>query len=216
MAISDRREFQRLKLSKPILAKMRSDNALILDVGVGGAFLEHYGTADPGERFHLSFRWKGEDVEFICEVAHSDVVQKPGGDGKSEVSHTGVRFAEPIGSATARLQDLIATFVARVLTAQKANASGEGTDGVSAMILATLGDARRRRSRGFISWRLRDGKWWRVPTSSPQQPTDGFTVGTYEDEDELRTLRETYEQADEEGRRLIRLVAELSVFPQLS
>jgi hypothetical protein len=213
MARSDRRVFERLKLAKPILAKVRSANALILDVGIGGAFLEHYGTSEPGERFEVSFRWKGEDIIFVCEVVHSEVVQKPGGDGESTVSHTGVHFVKPIGDAKVRLHDLITTFVDTVLSAQKKNASGEGTDGVSARILATLGDARRRRSRGFVSWRLKDGTWWRVPTSSPRQPADGFTVGTYEDEEELSALRETYERADEEGRRLIRLVAELSVQP---
>ena len=39
---------------------------------------------------------------------------------------------------------------------------------------------------------------------------DGFTVAAYEDEDELASLCETYEAADAEGRRLIRLLAELS------
>ena len=50
-----------------------------------------------------------------------------------------------------------------------------------------------------------------MQTDTPQQPTDGFTVAAYEDEEELETLCRTYEQADEEGRSLIRLVAELSV-----
>ena len=46
-----------------------------------------------------------------------------GGDGKSTVSHTGVRFVEAVGESEGRLQDLIATFVGRVLAAQKANAA---------------------------------------------------------------------------------------------
>jgi hypothetical protein len=39
MLRDDRREFQRLKLSKPILATMGESNALILDIGIAGAFL---------------------------------------------------------------------------------------------------------------------------------------------------------------------------------
>ena len=77
--------------------------------------------------------------------------------------------------------------------------------------LAQMGEAHRSRSRGFISFRLKGDSWWRVPTDSPNQPPDGFTVASYEDDEELETLCHTYEQADEEGRRLIRLVAELSV-----
>lgn len=213
MAHDDRREFQRLKLSRPILATIResSSNALVLDVGLAGAFLEHYGTAGPGERFTLTFRWQGADVELPCEVARSSVIRDPGGDGKSVVSHTGVRFVEPGQEAIARLQDLIAAFVGRILTAQKANASGELGESAGATILARLGEARRIRSRGYVSYHLKDDTWWRAPTESPKQPADGFTVGSHEDEDDLEALCRTYETADEEGRHLIRLVAELSV-----
>lgn len=210
----DRREFQRLKLSKPILATMRGANALILDIGVAGAFLEHYGTADHGEHFSLVFRWQGQDVEFRCEVARSAVIREQGGDGKSVVSHTGVRFIEPVGDANERLQDLIATFVGHILAAQKANASGQRGESAGASVLARLGEARRLRSRGYIAWHLKDGTWWQVPTASPKQPPDGFTTAAHEDEDEVQTLCRTYEEGDQEARDLIRLVAELSLLQE--
>src|SRR6476661_802148 len=44
----DRRRFQRLKLAKPILGLIDGQSALILDIGVGGAFVEHYGAAKVG------------------------------------------------------------------------------------------------------------------------------------------------------------------------
>src|SRR5205085_6939937 len=94
MVASDRREFQRLRLSKPILTLIDGESALMLDIGVGGAFLEHYGEMQPGHRFRLSFRWQGADVVFMAEVARSMIVRTPGGDGRSIVSHTGVRFIE--------------------------------------------------------------------------------------------------------------------------
>src|SRR5690348_14103551 len=86
----DRREFQRLKLAKPILAMMGSANALILDIGMAGAYLEHYGVTEPGKTFELTFRWQGADVSFACEVVRTTVVRQPAGDGKSQLSHTGV------------------------------------------------------------------------------------------------------------------------------
>ena len=214
MLRDDRREFQRLKLTKPILATMESSNALILDVGVAGAFLEHYGTVEPGQHFPLTFRWQGEDVAFLCEVARTTIVRAPGGDGKSIVSHTGVRFIKGVGDADARLQDLIATFVGRILAAQKANASGEQGESAGATVLAQLGDARRRRTRGYVAFHLKGDTWWRVPTDSPRQPVDGFTVGAHEDDDEVETLCRTYESVDEAGRNLIRLVSELSVLQE--
>lgn len=207
----DRREFQRLKLAKPILAMMDASNALILDIGMAGAFLEHYGVTEPGKTFRLAFRWQGQDVEFRCEVVRTSIVRQPAGDGKSQMSHTGVHFTEALGESTERLQDLIATFVGRILAAQRANAAGDAEAAQSGVILESLGAARRKRSRGFISYRLRDARWWRVPTDSPVQPEDGFTVADWEDEVELETLCRTYEASDDEGRQLIRMVAELSV-----
>jgi hypothetical protein len=209
MVADDRREFQRLRLAKPILALMNGQSALVLDIGIAGAFLEHYGTMQAGDRFRLVFRWKGQDVEFDCEVARSAIVRSPGGDGQSSVSHSGVRFTDAVGDSRERLQDMMATFVGKVLAAQKANATGSATASGDEL-LAQLGEARRLRSRGFVSYRLKGNAWWRVPTDSPQQPPDGFTVAAYEDEEELETLCRAYEASDEEGRRLIRLVSELS------
>jgi hypothetical protein len=218
MLRDDRREFQRLKLSKPILAMMGTSNALILDIGIAGAFLEHFGTVESGEQFPLTFRWQGEDVTFQCEAVRSTVVRLPAGDGKSVASHTGVRFLEGGGEGRARLQDLLTTFVSNILAAQKANAAGENPESAGASagatILARLGEARRMRSRGFISYHYDGHTWLRVPGTSAIQPPDGVTVGDFEDPEEVEKLCRSYEQANDEGRNLIRLVAELSVIPE--
>lgn len=208
MVADDRREFQRLRLAKPILALMDGQNALILDIGVGGAFIEHYGSLPRGAKLKLTFRWQGADIEFLCQVRRSRVVRS-GGDNMSVVSHSGVQFVEAAGDSAMRLNDMMATFVGRVLAAQRANASGK-PDGAESLALSQLGGARRARSRGWVSFRLINGLWHRQLAASPAQPPDGFTVAAYEDEDELASLCETYLAADDEGRRLIRLLAELS------
>ena len=41
MVGNNRRQFERLSLAKPILALLDGQNALILDIGVSGAFVEH-------------------------------------------------------------------------------------------------------------------------------------------------------------------------------
>jgi len=204
MAGNDRREFERLRLAKPILALLDGQNALILDIGISGAFVEHYGQTNPGDRFTLLFRWKGMDVEFVAEVAHTVIVRKT---GNAEVSHTGLRFTQPIGEAEKRLNDMVGTFVGKVLAAQKANA---GATQPSDSALVDLGGARRSRTRSFLTFRFQNGTWSRSTTESPAQPSDGFTVAGYEDDEELQSLCQAYQIADEEGRRLIKLVAELS------
>lgn len=211
MVDDDRRRFQRLKLAKPILARMGDGNALILDIGIGGAFVEHYGEATPGQQFKVAFRWQSQDVEFETEVARSEVVKQAGGDGRSVVSHTGLRFVHTSPEAETRLQDMLTSFIGKLLAAQRANANGDDRRASDPTILEQIGEARRKRRRGFISYRLVGGKWWRVSTESPLQPVDGFTVPAFEEDEELEALCSTYESADEDGRRLIRLVAELSV-----
>jgi len=205
MAPNDRREFQRLRLAKPILALLDGQNALILDIGISGAFVEHYGERKSGDRQRLLFRWKGEDVDFVAEIAHSVVVRST---LNSVVSHSGLRFVEAVGKAEALLNDMMATFVGKILAAQKANAGA--TEPAGAEALVDLGGARRSRSRGFVTYRLRDRTWSRELSDTPTQPLNGFTVAAYEEDEELESLCRTWEAADAEGRRLIRLVAELS------
>lgn len=202
---NDRREFQRLRLAKPILALLDGQNALILDIGIGGAFIEHYGQPNEGDRLRLLFRWKGEDVQFVGEIARTVVVRKA---ANAVVSHSGVRFVESFGNADALLNDMMATFVGKMLAAQKANAGA--TQSAASETLVDLGGARRARARGFITYRLQDGSWTRETSDTPTQPLNGFTVAAYEDEQELESLCRAWETADSEGRRLIRLVAELS------
>lgn len=214
MSSDERRTFQRLRLSKPILATVNlaaagQTNALVLDIGMTGALIEHYGVPQHEDRFNLTFRWQGEDIEFLCEVVRTTVNRAPGGDGKSTVSHTGVKFLKAVGNSSERLQDLMATFVGRVLAAQKANAAGDHRD-TAPTILEQIGAARRARARGYVTYRLKGDSWWRIPTVSSAQPEDGFTVASHEDEEEVEALCRTYAEADEEGRDLIRLVAELS------
>jgi hypothetical protein len=210
MSKNERREFQRLRLAKPILGAMRGESALILDIGIAGAYLEHYGTLSPGERVELTFRWRKRDVRYVCQVVRSATVRSRGGDGKSPVSHTGIRFIDAIGDSHVHLEDMIATYVGQELAAQRANAQGVDSGASGNLELVQIGEARRTRARGYLCYHLKEGKWWRIPTQSPLQPMDGFTVASYEDEDELEELCRTYEEADDEGRRLIRLVSELS------
>lgn len=208
MNSDDRRAFQRLNLGKPILATIDGRSALIVDVGMTGAFVEHHGKAQPGMTLELSFKWQGAEVRFVSEVMHSRVV-RTGSAKEAPVSQSGIKFIEAAGDAEARLQDMMATFVGQLLAAQKSNAKGDAEGRPE--ILSQLGEARRSRSRGFLAYRLSGGKWTLTRTESDKQPGDGFTVAGHEDEEELATLCRAYEVADEEGRRLIRLVAELSV-----
>jgi hypothetical protein len=205
---SERRRFQRLKLAKPILAGLSGENALLLDIGVRGALIEHYGEAKAGQKFILSFKWQGSDITYNVEVARTFVL-RPAAKSGLAVSQSALRFLKGRGDSDALLRDMMATFVGRILAAQRANARSNTEE--SSSVLHQLGQARRARTKGYLAY-LWNGTTWTVRrTDLPNQPKSGFTVAAYEDEEELESLCKTYEVADEEGRKLIRLVAELSV-----
>jgi hypothetical protein len=208
MTFNDRRQFQRLKLAKPLMALLDGHNALVLDIGVSGAFIEHYGKLQPGVRVRLTFRWQGSDVEFACTSARTTVVREKS-SARTVISQTALHFDEAVGDATERLQDMMATFVGRILAAQKKNASAT-SDEESDTLLSKIGEARRTRTSGFVTYRLNGTTWSRDSTASPEQPLDGFTVAAYEDEDELEVLCHAYERSDRPGRHMIRVIAELS------
>jgi hypothetical protein len=63
----------------------------------------------------------------------------------------------------------------------------------------------------FLSFHLVDGNWRKRRIFLPEQPAAGFTVARGEDLEEMQRLCALYAASDEEGRRLIRLFAELSV-----
>lgn len=205
---NDRRRFQRLKLARPILATVNGQSALILDIGIGGAFVEHYGPAKVGEHVTLTFRWQGAEVSLSADVNRTSKVEGTPPGPKARASQSGLEFTDVSPEMRLKVQDMMATFVGRVLAAQRANAAPDA--GQSGAILYQLGQARRLRTHGYLTYRF-DGDAWTVEHSdSPVQPVNGFTVGAYEDEEELETLCRAYESADSHGRTLIRLVAELS------
>ncbi len=69
----------------------------------------------------------------------------------------------------------------------------------------------RGRDANFRSYRLDADGWHRRNVFLPEQPAVGFTVTRGEDPEEMQRLCEVYEASDEEGRRLIRMFAELSI-----
>ena len=186
MVSDDRRRFQRLKLAQPILGTWNGQSALILDIGIGGAFVEHHGMARKGDSAMVGFRWQGHEIEFKCEVARTIIVRAPGATGQGPVSHTGVWLVQPVGDSLDRLQEMMASFVGRVLAAHRANASAIPTSETTAT-LAQLGQARRSRTKGFVSYRYNGTTWSKRASESPVQPADGFTAAAYEDEDDLET-----------------------------
>lgn len=190
----ERREFQRLHLSVPLSGTFASIPVTITEVGILGARIQHLESL-PGERGDLRFNFEDKPIVMRCEVMRTI------GD------QSGLRFLAALEDSGDRLREMLAKLVTRALD--------ERYDSSATRLKIRSAIDGDRTVRGvdahFISYRLEDGAWKRRHVFLPEQPSMGFTVARGEDFDEMRRLCEVYEASDDEGRRLIRLFAELSV-----
>ena len=91
----------------------------------------------------------------------------------------------------------------RALDEQKANARG---------IPATAADSfQTGKGTRFLRCELINGAWRKSETERPDQPAIGFTVSAEEDRRQLALLCESFEKADPEGRKMIQMLAEMSI-----
>ncbi len=189
----ERREFQRLLLDPPIPATLGATPVTILEIGVLGARVLH-GVPLDEEHSELHFAWNDADVAMKCSVV------RPG------ESQSGIRFFAAVGDSGDRLREMLAALVVRALDARR------GGGGLKASSAAIDGDKTvRGRDAAFLCYRLEDSVWHRRRVFLPEQPVSGFTVARSADDEEIQHLCRVYAAADDEGRRLIRLFAELSV-----
>ena len=191
----ERREFQRLRLDPPITGTFGSTPVSIREIGVLGARLQHLESLTT-PRAELRFTHNGIDIAMRCEM-----VRSVGPD------QTGVRFLAAIGDSGDKLRAMLAELVEKALHERNESSATKlqikrGVDGDKTI---------RGVDAQFISYRFDHGQWIRRHVFLPEQPALGFTVARGEDAAEMQRLCEVYEASDEEGRRLIRLFAELSV-----
>lgn len=190
----ERRVYQRLNVGSPIDAWFGDWAVQLIDVSATGALLQSDEEIPPDSRGLLRFWWRNEEVELTAETV------------RREDSFAGVRFLE----ANETLRRLIAQTATEVLRAQHANAEGNREANIVGED-ETLTAASATKLLGFVTYTFKDGRWKKRPALTAAQPENGFTVAAGDDEEQIALLCSTYENGDEEARRLTRLLAELSV-----
>ena len=194
----ERREFQRLHLTHPFAGKLAGIPVNIVEIGILGARMRH---ADEmrGEYAELRFQQGGHEIAMKCEIVRAN-------KGSDETGReSAVRFLAAIGESGDRLRDLLANLVMRELDFRRTHPGSVEVETVDGDQTVRGVDA------GFLCYRFENGVWSRRRVFLPEQPAVGFTVARGEDSSEMQRLCRVFEASDEEGRRLIRLFAELSV-----
>ena len=198
----ERREFQRLRLETPIAGTFGLAPVTILEAGVLGARLQHTDALE--ERAELQFWFDSKEIRMRCEVVRTfeaDPLRFPGGGLIS-----GLRFRSALGDSGDHLRIMLAQLVSKAIEERHESSA------TRIRLRAVDGDRTVRGSDAhFISYRFESNSWRKRHVFLPEQPAAGFTVARGEDNEEMQRLCEVYEASDEEGRRLIRLFAELSI-----
>jgi hypothetical protein len=196
----ERREFQRLNLEPPIPGTLGTNAVSILEIGVLGARVQHSASIDDAES-ELRFSYREHEIALRCEVVRTM-------DGDSQYPdaglQSGIRFVAALGESGDRLREMLAELVQLELdkTRKGRLALQHEIDGDKTV---------RGKDAAYLSYRLEGGSWNKRRVFLPEQPAVGFTVARTTDGDDLQRLCRVYEASDDEGRRLIRLFAELSV-----
>ena len=190
----ERREYQRLNLTRPADGWLGDFSIRLLDVSAVGALIETDDEIEIGARALLRFWWRDEEIEITSEVI------------RTADDRVGLRFVED----SPQLRRLIAESATELLRAQEANATGDRARNVVGD--ATLTAASSRPVHTYVVWTLSsDGTWSRQVSLVADQPENGFTISSAESPDQIAMLCSTYENGDDEARRLIKMLAELSV-----
>ncbi len=199
----ERREFQRLRFEAPVTATFGEATVTIVEAGVLGACIQHDAPLD-FTRGELRFSYAGNQIVMRCDVVRTFNAEPSGSTATAQMS--GLRFLAAIGESGDHLRAMLAELVARALESRfDASATRIRLRPVDGDKTVRGADAQ------FVSYRLENNTWRKRHVFLPEQPPAGFTVARGEDADELQRLCAVYEASDQEGRRLIRLFAELSV-----
>jgi hypothetical protein len=199
----ERREFQRLRLDASVPGTFGTNAVSIVEVGVLGARVQHAAPFDT-PRGELRFSFDGNEIAMRCEIVRTFEAENSRYPDAGLLS--GLRFVAAIGESGDHLRAMLGQLVVRALE------NRHDSSATRLRIRQIDGD---RTVRGvdaqFLSFRLEHGTWRKRHVFLPEQPSAGFTVARGEDSEEMQRLCTVYEASDEEGRRLIRLFAELSV-----
>lgn len=197
---SERREFQRLVLDPPIPGTFGTTAVSLTDIGVLGSRIQHGAPLD--ERHgDLRFSYNSDEIAMRCEVVRdipNEQAKYPGSGVES-----GIRFTAAIGASGDRLRNMLADLVTRELNLRRLTPTHTKIiDGDKTV---------RGKDAQFVTYRYEGNQWEKRRVFLPEQPSNGFTVARGEDTDEMQRLCRVYAASDDEGRRLIRLFAELSI-----
>jgi len=193
-----------------IAGNLDGQTITILAVDESGVVVEHTiaGLASP-PMHRLQFVWEGEAIDLSCSAAPSTLQDFLSDERQKLTWHA--KLVIEADCDLAPLRRARDSWKQKLQKRLEENLMGEsGAEAPSAAMLS-VGQAFRKHKSGYVSFFFRGGTWSSRESRSPSQPDDGFTVAAFETEQQTQMLRLAYEEADREGRELIRRFAAASL-----
>ena len=193
-----------MRLVRPVVARVGQARVFLLEVSLNGVLVAHQGNIPPeGSTGVVMFEWENIAVALECQVIRNTLQKMARNANEKSVYHAAMEIVRASDTAMKTLRDMITEVVARALDEQKANA--RGIPAVAAQTFQT------GKGSQFLRLELLNGAWRRTETTRPDQPMNGFTISAEEPPDHIALLCDTYATANNENRKLIKLMAELSI-----
>jgi hypothetical protein len=202
---NDRRQVGRVSPVQRIRGTIGKVTVYVIDLSVAGLRVAHQDELPrEGSKVTLVFDWQGLRFIGVCTLVYTRVAKAAKTQFEKALHHSGLLLESKDELSTKILRDIVQDCVTRALDEQKANA--QGIPAIAAQSVQTGGV-----SDEFIRCEFRGGRWSRTKTKESRQPEQGFTVGANEVPARIDMLCRAYESGDEEGRRLIRTFAAMSI-----
>ncbi len=200
----DRRQFGRVTPVERIRGAIGGVTVFVVDLSLSGMRVAHQDALPAvGSLCAVSFQWQGRRVSLRCEVRRTVTAKAAKTLLERTLYHTGLLIVSRDENADATLREIIEAAVTRALDEQKANANG--IPAVAALSFQT------GKGEELLRCELGPRGWKKTKTTDRTQPINGFTVSADEDGLKVEMLCRAYESGDQEGRKLIRTFASLSI-----
>ena len=216
MSFEQKRNAERLPLDAPIEGTASGSPVKIVELSAIGCRIEHKEKLNLGSATTLKFKWNDIAVELRARVARMQL--RPG-----MVYESGLQFADSLEEAPEVMRSIIASLTADELPPEIMPTETATTEtapplpaeeDVEEMEMAEAVDfedidVTARVKAKYVECRLENGVWHRQPVAVVLQPPEGF-ITLPADDQELDMLCKSYEYADPDTRRLIRISLELT------
>ena len=218
MPDEQRRYAERITLKEPIVAMIGDMEARIVEISLIGGRIEHIGRLNMNSAVTLQFRWQGENVKLKAKIARTQMSSIGGKMGYS----SGVDFAKTAAEAPVILQRIVASFIEpeSLELPEPAPppkvAAPPPKPKAPAPFLPAIDDEIEEISEEaevlpYVECAWVEEQWVKRRTREPKQPRQGFTMLAPDSEEEIDQFCKTFEVADPETQRMIRLSFELAI-----